>query len=221
MSKKANTNVESKNEIYTIGQKVLRKPTYKVSKVTPKVKEIVEKMWRILNKVKGAGLSAPQIGVSKKIIVVDTGRMGECNTFINPEIIWKSDTYAQQREGCMSVVGALCYIWRPDKIRVKYMDLDGKDNELEAEGVYAAAIQHEIDHLNKILPIDYDFAEHRKIILDYYKVDEKSVEYELLKNEALGPKPEDRKEKPMIYDISGQAQAKNKATLYNASGQKL
>lgn len=189
--------------VYSIGQDILRKQTRKVPKITPRIKEIIEELWYVRNKCNGAGIAAPQIGVDKKIIVVDTGLVGQCGVFINPEITWKSDTIKSDPEGCLSIPGVMCHVWRPTRIKVKAMNEEGNVREVDADGVFAKALQHEIDHLNGILMIDYQPAEERKMVLDFFKVKEDSIEYELLKNEPLGPTENEKKEKPVLYDARG------------------
>lgn len=216
----AKKKAKDKLGIHTIGSDILRKPTRKIHKLTPLIKETVRKMWTILEKVHGAGLSAPQVGVDKKIIIVNTGKIGETVTIFNPEVVWKSENYTPNEEGCLSIPGALSKVWRPNEIRVKGMMMSGRVEEIEAEGIFAKALQHEIDHINGILMLDYSPAEQRKEVLDYFKVDKNSVEWELLKNESLAPPLEKCIEKPDIYDPYGN-KIGNKATLYDSSGQKI
>ena len=206
--------------IHTVGAPCLRKPNREVHKITPAIKNAVGKMWQILEKVHGAGLSAPQIGVNKKIIIVNTGNIGEVITIFNPEITWQSESLSMNEEGCLSIPGALSQVWRPEEIKVKGLMMSGKVEEFEAEGIFAKALQHEIDHINGILMIDYSPGDQRKAVLDYFKVDENSIEYELLKNEPLGPPPEKCVAKPTLYDASG-AIADKKKTLYDSYGRKV
>lgn len=215
MSKK-----KDKLAVHTVGAPVLRDPTRKIVKITPSVKDAVKKMWSILEKVHGAGLSAPQIGISKKIIIVNIGKIGQIITLFNPEIIWHSENYTPDDEGCLSISGALSKVWRPDEIKVKGMTINGKIEEIEADGIFSKALQHEIDHINGILMIDYSPAEDRRKVLDYFKVDPQSIEYELLKNDPIGPPLEKCVAKPLIYDATG-VKVEKKATLYSASGKKI
>ena len=106
----------------------------------------------------GIGLAAPQVGVQKRAIVVDVS-MGEedPNPFqmINPEVVWVSDRFFSYEEGCLSVPGQFAEIDRPDSCMIKYLDYNGNLKELKADGLLATCIQHEMDHLEGILFIDY------------------------------------------------------------------
>ena len=105
----------------------------------------------------GIGLAAIQIGVPKRIIVIDLSKDDEKKPlyFINPKIISNSNNDATYEEGCLSVPGQFAEINRPDKCHLKYLDYNGKPQELKAEGLLATCIQHEMDHLEGILFIDY------------------------------------------------------------------
>ena len=106
----------------------------------------------------GIGLAAIQIGVPKRVIVLDLAPKDQPKSpmfFINPEIIIKSENNSTYEEGCLSVPGQFAEIDRPDKCIVKYLDYNGKTNEIEANGMLATCVQHEVDHLEGILFIDY------------------------------------------------------------------
>tara|TARA_B110000881_G_scaffold124340_1_gene109204 strand:- start:154 stop:585 length:432 start_codon:yes stop_codon:yes gene_type:complete len=106
----------------------------------------------------GIGLAAIQIGVPKRVIVIDLTKQDEPKNpmfFINPEIVEKSITNSSYEEGCLSVPGQFAEIDRPDKCHIKYLDHYGNPTEIKTEGMLATCIQHEIDHLEGILFIDY------------------------------------------------------------------
>ena len=106
----------------------------------------------------GIGLAAIQVGEPKRVIVLDISRNeGEKNPmyFVNPEIIEKSKNNLTYEEGCLSVPGQFAEIDRPDQCRIKYLDYNGQQKEIEAKGMLATCIQHEMDHLEGILFIDY------------------------------------------------------------------
>ena len=106
----------------------------------------------------GIGLAAIQVGVPKRVIVLDIASKDEPKNpmyFVNPEIVQKSKNKSTYEEGCLSVPGQFAEIDRPDSCRIKYLNYYGKPKELEAEGMLATCIQHEIDHLEGILFIDY------------------------------------------------------------------
>ena len=214
------TKKEKQLGVHTVGAPCLRKHNRRVNKITSAVKDTVQKMWMILEKVHGAGLSAPQVGVNKRICIINTGKIGQVLTIFNPEITWESKNYTMDEEGCLSIPGALSQVWRSDEVKVKGLMMSGKVEEIEADGIFAKALQHEIDHVNKILMIDYSPTEDRKKVLDYFKVDEDSIEYELLKNDPIGISPEEMVKKQVIYDATGKV-ADKKATLYDAAGQKV
>ena len=106
----------------------------------------------------GIGLAAIQIGVPKRVIVLDISKSDEKKNpqyFVNPEIISNSNTDASYEEGCLSVPGQFAEISRPDKCKIKFLNYDGEEKVLETEGLLATCIQHEMDHLEGILFIDY------------------------------------------------------------------
>ncbi len=104
------------------------------------------------------GLAAIQIGVAKRIVTIDTSKeegVREPRVFINPEIVWSSEERRCYDEGCLSIPEYYAEVERPDRVRVKFRDLDGKEQEIEADGLLSTCIQHEIDHLNGVLFIDH------------------------------------------------------------------
>ena len=106
----------------------------------------------------GIGLAAIQIGVAKRVIVMDLSREGEEKApryFVNPEITWRSEETVPYEEGCLSVPEIYDEVERPARVKLKYLDYDGKLVEEEAEGMYAVCIQHEMDHLEGVLFIDH------------------------------------------------------------------
>lgn len=135
------------------GDEILRKISKKVEVIDDNVRTLVEDMFDTMYHAEGVGLAAPQIGVLKRVIVIDIEVLRRA--MINPEIIWQSDTDIQNGpEGCLSVPGVEDDVKRPNVLRVRYMDLDGQIIEEEARDLYARVICHEIDHLNGILFTD-------------------------------------------------------------------
>jgi peptide deformylase len=109
-------------------------------------------------KAPGIGLAAIQIGVAKRAITMDLSKKEgnhEPQVFINPEVIWTSDETAKYEEGCLSIPDYYEEVERPAVVKVKYLGLDGKSHELQAKGLLATCLQHEIDHINGVLFIDY------------------------------------------------------------------
>jgi len=136
----------------------LRQKSKKVEKVDDDVRSLINDMLETMHDAPGIGLAAIQIGVPKRIIVMDLAKGNEKKQplyFVNPEIITKSEIDLTYEEGCLSVPGQFAEIDRPDRCKIKYLDYDGKEQILNAEGLLATCIQHEIDHLEGILFIDY------------------------------------------------------------------
>ena len=129
--------------------------------VTPadadEVRCLVPSMFATMYKAPGIGLAANQIGSLLRVIVVDVAPKDEQNpiTLINPEIIAKSDETATQEEGCLSIPELYAEVTRPARVKVRYQDVQGVKKEIEAEGLLSACLQHEIDHLNGVLFVDY------------------------------------------------------------------
>ncbi len=139
-------------EIKKYPSEVLRKSSKSLGMVTGEDRKLLEGMVKTMYDNQGVGLAAPQIGISKRAAVVDVG--GGPIKFINPEIIKKEGSDIVE-EGCLSIPGASVKVKRAKKIKVRYMDENGKTLTIVAEGLLARAIQHEIDHLNGRLIIDY------------------------------------------------------------------
>lgn len=119
---------------------------------TEALRDVVDKMFNTMSRYKGIGLAATQVDIHKKIIVIDID--DSRYVIINPEIVDKSETLTIHREGCLSVPQVYGEVSRPEIIRVRYQDLQGKERYIEADGLLATCIQHEIDHLNGIVYVD-------------------------------------------------------------------
>ena len=139
-------------EIIKYPDPILRKKCQEVREVTMEIKKLVEEMILALEKKQGVGLSAPQVGVLKRVIVIETekGPIG----LINPKIIKKSREKEIMEEGCLSFPGLWLKIKRAKEVEVEALDKEGKGIRMEAEGLIAKILQHEIDHLDGILFID-------------------------------------------------------------------
>ena len=145
-------------KILTEPDPVLRQKSQPVDKVDDTVRKLMDDMLETMYAAPGIGLAAIQVGVPKRVIVLDIDQKeGQKNPFffINPEIIKKSDNNSTYEEGCLSVPGQFAEIDRPEKCHVKYLDYYGEAKEIKAEGMLATCIQHEMDHLEGILFIDY------------------------------------------------------------------
>ena len=146
--------------ILIIPDKLLRTKSAPVAKVTADLRKLVEDMFETMYDAPGIGLAAIQIGVAKRIVTMDLGKKQdeeakEPRVFINPEIVWSSEEKSTYEEGCLSIPDIHEDVERPARVRVKFLDIDGKEHEEEADGLYATCIQHEIDHLNGVLFIDH------------------------------------------------------------------
>ena len=130
-----------------------------VTDITDDIRTLAADMLETMYDAPGIGLAAVQIGVMKRLLVIDVAGKDEPRApmvVINPEITWESDEeFSIHEEGCLSIPDYYEEVERPAKIRVRYMDLDGKTHEIDAEGILATCLQHEIDHLDGVLFIDY------------------------------------------------------------------
>lgn len=133
------------------GDEILRKKCRVVDKITDRELTLIKDMKETMYEAQGVGIAAPQVGILKRIFIVDIGE--GAITFINPEIIEK-DGSQKDYEGCLSVPGESGEVERPYKVKVRAMNEEGKNFELEGEGLLARAICHENDHLDGILFID-------------------------------------------------------------------
>lgn len=149
----------SKLEILTIPDPLLRKESAAVEAVTDETRRFMDNMLSTMYEAPGIGLAAVQVGEARRIVTIDVAREGEPKTplfLINPEIIWRSeDEFSTYEEGCLSIPDYYAEVERPAKVRVRYVDYDGKLQEKDAEGLLATCVQHEVDHLNGVLFIDY------------------------------------------------------------------
>jgi peptide deformylase len=145
-------------KILTEPDPFLRQKSKNVDIVNNDIQSLMDDMLETMYDAPGIGLAAIQIGVPKRIIVIDLSKDKEKKNplyFVNPEILIKSENDASYEEGCLSVPNQFAEISRPDKCKIKYLDYYGSEKILEAEGLLATCIQHEMDHLEGILFIDY------------------------------------------------------------------
>ncbi len=147
---------------------VLKKTAEPVAAVDARVARLMDDMLETMYDAKGIGLAAPQVGVLDRVIVVDVHEKGEEPRplrMANPEVVWASDELAACEEGCLSIPDQYSDVTRPKAVRVRYLDREGAVRELEAEGLLATCIQHEIDHLNGVLFVDHLSMLKRNMIL--------------------------------------------------------
>ena len=145
-------------EIITLPDKRLRQKSEPVKAVNAEVRALVDDMFETMYKAPGVGLAAIQIGVPRRVVTVDTAKKDEPKqpqVFINPEIVWTSEEKNTYEEGCLSIPEYYEEVERPSEVKVRFMDLQGKAQEVAAEGLLATVLQHEIDHINGVLFIDH------------------------------------------------------------------
>ena len=144
--------------IIKLPDKRLRLVSEPVKRIDAGIRELVEDMFETQYHAPGIGLAAIQVGVAKRVVTMDLSKKEEAHeprVLINPEITWTSEEKATYGEGCLSIPEICEEVERPVQVKVKYLDLDGKAREIEADGVFARCLQHEIDHINGVLFIDH------------------------------------------------------------------
>ncbi|MEW5825208.1 MAG: peptide deformylase [Candidatus Bipolaricaulota bacterium] len=144
---------EREPHIRAFGDPVLRRPAEPVGEVDEEIRAICARMVETMIRSEGAGLAAPQIGVSKRIIVLDVE--GEFHVLINPELVSTEGDWVEFTEGCLSVPGTSAPVARRSRATVSGVKLDGERVEITGEGLLARAIQHEMDHLDGHLYLDH------------------------------------------------------------------
>lgn len=149
-------------EIIILPDKQLRLVSKPIEKVTPEIRKLADDMLETMYDAPGIGLAAIQVAQPLRLITMDLAKRDEngettphARVFINPEIISHSEELSVYEEGCLSIPEYYEEVERPARVRLRFTDLDGKLHEEDAEGLYATCIQHEIDHLNGVLFVDY------------------------------------------------------------------
>ena len=145
-------------KIITAPDTILRKKSATLEKVDNELRKLMDDMLETMYAAPGIGLAGVQIGILKRLIVIDVSRKKKKKNplfLVNPEIISKSDNTSVYEEGCLSLPGYFAEIERPAECQISYIDYNGKKKEMKANGLLATCIQHEVDHLNGILFIDY------------------------------------------------------------------
>ncbi|HEX7532666.1 MAG TPA: peptide deformylase [Methyloceanibacter sp.] len=137
---------------------ILRKKAKSIERVDADLRRLVDDMLATMYDAPGIGLAAPQIGILRRLIVMDPAKDEAPKTpviMVNPEILERSEELRVHDEGCLSIPDFTAEIERPAKTRVSFLDRAGKKQEIELEGIWSTLVQHEIDHLNGVLFIDY------------------------------------------------------------------
>lgn len=135
------------------GDEILRKRSREVERVDDKIRQLLDDMVETMHKYNGVGLAAPQIGILKRLVVIDLYDDKGPIKLVNPEIIKEKGTQ-EVEEGCLSFPNKFAKVIRPEEVTVKALDENGKQIKISAKGLLAQALSHEIDHLNGILFVD-------------------------------------------------------------------
>jgi peptide deformylase len=176
-------------EIITLPDKRLRLKSEPVKAVNKALRELVDDMFETMYAAPGIGLAAIQIGVTQRVVTMDLAKKDEPKApqvFINPEIVSSSDDKATYEEGCLSIPEYYEEVERPVTVKVKFIDLDGNTQEIEADGLLSTCLQHEIDHTNGVLFIDHISKLKRDMVLKKFKKAAK-------RGEPIKPRAEDDK----------------------------
>ena len=155
------------------GDEILRKKSRKVEVIDDKIKTLVDDMLETMYKYNGVGLAAPQVGILKRVVVIDLYDNNGPLVLINPEIL-KEKGEQEVDEGCLSFPNQFAKIIRPAEVTVKFQDIDGKEVKLKAKELLAQAISHEVDHLEGILFVDKIIPGTLEVITNTEENEEKS-----------------------------------------------
>jgi peptide deformylase len=159
--------------IIEVPDPMLRAPSAPVERIDDDVRRLVADMFETMYKAPGIGLAAVQVAVPRRLMVIDLQDPEEEGgepvkkpmAFINPEILWSSDERKSYNEGCLSIPEQYAEIERPDRVRARWQDEHGVTHEQEVDGLLSVCLQHEVDHLNGVLFIDYLSRLKRDIVL--------------------------------------------------------
>jgi len=150
-----------KLDIITLPDSLLRSRSLPVERIDDELRGFLDQMLETMYAAPGIGLAAVQVAIPRRVVTIDVSQREDKDApaaplfLINPEIVWSSDERAAAEEGCLSIPEYFAEVERPAKVRVTYLDREGKRQELEAEGILAICLQHEIDHLDGTLFIDH------------------------------------------------------------------
>ena len=173
----------SKRNIVTEPAPILRQKSEPLEQVDNSIRKLLDDMLLTMYTAPGIGLAAVQVGILKRLIVIDISKKEEEKKplfLINPEISFRSKETSISEEGCISIPGYFAEIERPAKCNVKFIDYNGKKKELETEGLLATCVQHEIDHLNGVLFIDYLSKLKKDMIIKKLKKQKKEIDKAIL-----------------------------------------
>lgn len=159
-------------DIALLGDPVLREEASDVESFDDDLRSLVRDMFETMYHAEGIGLAAPQIGLSKRVIVIDLRREDEPDArlaLVNPKVVWSSRETDKATEGCLSIPGLEEVVQRPEAVHVEALDPEGNPVRVEADELFARALQHEIDHLDGVLFIDRISALKRRMLMKKWK----------------------------------------------------
>jgi peptide deformylase len=168
-------------DILVLPDKRLRLTSEPIEAVDRDLRALIDDMFETMYAAPGIGLAAIQVGVARRLVTMDLAKKDDPpnpQVFINPEIVWFSDEKNTYEEGCLSIPEYYEEVERPRAVRVKFLDRDGKAQEIEADGLLATCLQHEIDHTNGVLFIDHISKLKRDRVIKKYKKAAKLAETE-------------------------------------------
>ena len=145
-------------DIIILPDNLLKQQSARFEMVDASVRDLADDMFDTMYHAPGIGLAAVQVGMLKRMIVVDVAREDETREpvcMINPEIVWSSEELSEYEEGCLSIPETYDLVTRPAEVKVQYLDRDGAECERHCQGLLSTCVQHEIDHLNGVLFIDH------------------------------------------------------------------
>jgi len=166
-------------DILIIPDKRLRLKSEAVKSADKPLRALIDDMFETMYAAPGIGLAAVQIGVPRRVVTVDIAKKDEPRqpqVFINPEVVWASDEKATYEEGCLSIPEYYEEVERPKAVKVRFLDVDLKPQEIEADGLLATCLQHEIDHTNGVLFIDHISKLKRDMVMKKFKKAAKKTE---------------------------------------------
>lgn len=186
--------------IITLPDPKLRQPSAVVTTVDAALRALMDDMLETMYEAPGIGLAAVQIGVMQRVVVVDTAKQDEVRNpicLVNPEVVWRSEELSGYEEGCLSIPDHYEEVVRPERVRVRYLDREGASRDIDADGLLATVLQHEIDHLNGVLFTDHISRLKRdRITRKFEKAARLAREEGRLFNPRSGDRPDPPERKP-------------------------
>tara|TARA_A100001015_G_scaffold313872_1_gene422073 strand:+ start:1726 stop:2250 length:525 start_codon:yes stop_codon:yes gene_type:complete len=169
----------AKRRILTIPDPILRKVSEPVKIINNEIKNLMDDMLETMYAAPGIGLAAVQVGILKRVIVIDLSKESEKKKpifIVNPEITLKSEDLISYEEGCLSIPNQFAEVKRPNSCKINFLDYNGKRKEINVDGLLATCIQHEVDHLNGVLFIDHLSKLKKDLILKKTKKYKKEID---------------------------------------------